>query len=127
MGNLAKDLVYGVRMLQKSPGFTAVAVLTLALGIGANTALYGVASELLKSMAGVPHPEELVDVIGMRTNEEGGYGLLPFADYLDYGATDDVFALSAVKRSLVKATWKTDSALVLAEIVSGNYFDMLGV
>ena len=67
MSHLVKDLVYGVRMLLKSPGFTAVSVLTLALGIGANTALYGVASELLKSMAGVPHPEELVDVIGMRT------------------------------------------------------------
>jgi predicted permease len=127
MGNLAKDLAYGVRMLLKSPGFTAVAVLTLALGIGANTALYGVANELLKSIAGVPHPEELVDVIGMRTGEEGGYGLLPYADYLDYLAADDVFALSAVKGTLVKATWQTDSALVPAEIVSGNYFDMLGV
>jgi predicted permease len=127
MSNLLKDLAYGVRMLLKSPGFTGVSVLTLALGIGANTALYGVASELLKAMAGVPHPEELVDVVGMRTNEEGGYGLLPYADYIDYVALDEVFSLSAVKGTLVKLTWKTDSALVLAEIVSGNYFDMLGV
>src|SRR5262249_31668874 len=127
MSDLVKDLVYGARMLLKSPGFTAIAVLTLALGIGANTALYGVANELLKSIAGVSHPEELIDVVGMRTGEEGGYGLLPYADYFDYGAADDVFALSAVKGTSLKVTWKTDSALVLAEIVSGNYFDMLGV
>jgi predicted permease len=127
MSNLVKDLQYGVRMLLKSPGFTAVAVLTLALGIGANTALYSVANELLKSMPGVPHPEELVDVVGMRTGQEGGYGLLPYADYVDYRAAEEAFVLSAVKRAFVKITWKNDSALVLAEIVSGNYFDMLGV
>jgi predicted permease len=127
MSNLVKDLVYALRMLLKMPGLTAIAVLTLALGIGTNTALYGVANELLKSIAGVPHPEELVDVVGMRTNEEGGYGLLPYADYFDYGAADDVFVLSAVKGTSVKVTWKSDSALVLAEIVSGNYFEMLGV
>jgi len=127
MSSLVKDLAYGVRMLVKNPGFTAVAVLTLALGIGANTALYSIARELLKPIAGVPHPEEIVDVIGRRTSEERGWGLLPFADYDHYRTADDVFVLSAVKSTSIKVTWKDESALVLAEIVSGNYFDMLGV
>ena len=127
MSSFFKDFQHGVRMLRKSPVFTGVAVLTLALGIGVNTALYSVAKELLKSMPGVEHPDELVDVVGMRKGEEGGYGLLPFADYADYAAAQDVFVLSAVKGTFVKMTWKNDSAMVLAELVRGNYFHMLGV
>src|SRR5262245_47886475 len=127
MNHLVKDLRQGVRMLLKSPSFTAVAALTLALGIGANTALYSVANELLKSVPGIPHPEELVDVLGMRKGEERGYGLLPFADYTEYRAAEDVFVLSAVRGTSLKMAWKGESALVLGEIVCGNYFTMLGV
>jgi len=62
MGNFWADAKYGLRVLAKNPGFTVVAVLTLALGIGANTAIFSAVNGLLLHPAGIPHPERLVAV-----------------------------------------------------------------
>ena len=74
MNTLFQDLKFGLRMLAKNPGFTAVAILTLALGIGATTAIFTVVNAVLLRPLPYPHPEELVYV--QETLQS--YGVQPF-------------------------------------------------
>ena len=82
MGTMQQDLKYAIRMLLKSPGFTAVAILTLALGIGANTAIFSVINSVLLS----PLPFHDSDRLVQLWETEGAPGTYPFAgaDYLDW-------------------------------------------
>ena len=69
MSNILQDLRYGFRMLLKSPGFTALAVLALALGIGANTAVFSVASAFLRKPVSFPNLDRLVMVLSLPAQE----------------------------------------------------------
>ncbi|MGH9842796.1 MAG: hypothetical protein ACREEM_28985 [Blastocatellia bacterium] len=91
MNALWQDLRYGARMLWKQPGFTLIAVVTLALGIGANTTIFSVLDALLlKPLPGIAAQERLVQ-IGMTTNGQG-FNSVSFPDYRDYLAQNSTFA-----------------------------------
>ena len=129
MHNLFQDFRYAVRMLAKSPGFTAIAIVTLALGIGANTAIFSVVNAALLRPMPVERPEELASVY---TSDFSGppYGASSYPDYLDFRDKTDVFsgvaAYSLQMMSMNTGGGET-SRRVFGEIVTGNYFDVLGV
>jgi predicted permease len=126
MDGLFQDLRYGVRMLLRSPGFTAVAVLALALGIGANAAIFSLINTvLLRPLPAVPDPDRLVATIV--TSGAGSYNNLSYPDYLDYRERNDVFS-GMLGHSLISVALGHggQNDLLWGEIVTGDYFSVLG-
>ena len=141
MSTLLHDLRYGLRMLAKNPGFTAVAVLTLALGIGANTAIFTVINSVLLSTLPVKDPRQLVvltdpDSHGMSVgSEDGDRDLLTYPEFQELGERNQVFsgilaADSSVPRLVVAVEGSEQSgegSPAYVGMVSGSYFSVLGV
>ncbi len=92
MGTLLQDLRYGLRMLAKSPGFTAIAVLTLALGIGANTALFSVVNGVLLNPLPYPHPDRLFALYSRVANFHESS--ISYPNFLDWQRDNRSFAQS---------------------------------
>ena len=135
METLWHDVRYGLRMLAKSPGFTAIAVLTLALGIGANTGVFSVLRQVLLQRLPVPHPEQLVLLyapgvrFGHVSSDEGdGSESFSYPMYKDLRDQNTVFAGLAAKANFpVSIAFRGQTERADAEIVSGNYFETLRV
>ena len=87
---LWQDVRFGLRMLRKSPAFTAIAVLTLALGIGANTAIFSLADAFLFRPLAVKDADRLT-VVAMQTGKETGLDQLSYPDFLDYKQQSTAF------------------------------------
>jgi predicted permease len=121
-----QDLRYGARMLLKNPGFSAVIVLTLALGIGANTALFSVVNGVLLNPLPYPQPEQLITLHQSKPNF--ATGAIPYPNFLDWRQENQTFAAMAISRgasfSLLGAG---DAEQVTGRRVSANFFSVLGV
>jgi predicted permease len=137
MNRLVQDLRYAIRQLRKSPGFTAVAVLTLALGIGANTAIFTVVNALLLKMLPVRKPQQLV-VVGDPTLANTRSDGTPRTEIFSYPLYKELRDGNAVFSGLLAAA--SDNRVevdagqgaisdekVRGRMVSGNYFTVLGL
>ena len=121
------DVLYALRWLGRSPGFTAVAILSLAIGIGFNTVLFSVVDALLLRPLPVSAPDRLVDVY---TQGEDGdrYATSSYPDYVDFRDRNAVFSgLIGYSPSIVAVKTGDRSRMALGEVVTGNYFQVLGV
>jgi predicted permease len=127
MGTLIQDLCFGLRILRKSPGFTAVAVLTLALGIGANTAVFSLVDTFLLRVLPVKDPQQLVFI--RATLPKGGtQGDFPYATFEALRDRNNSFSgMFAWDGSRVNAVLDGQAELIDGDFVSGNYWDVLGV
>jgi predicted permease len=127
MGALMQDVRFAVRMLRKSPGFTTVAILTLALGIGANTAIFSIVKAvILQPLSGVAHSDKIVSV-GIRqvTGDVFPASYPVYRELRDKNDVTQALAADCPINFAVKIGNETKQTQ--GEIVTGNYFDALGV
>src|SRR5579863_5308276 len=123
---LVQDLRFGMRMLVKSPGFAAVAILTLALGIGANTALFSVVNGVLFNPLPYPHPEQLVWLAESKPNF--ATGSISFPNFRDWQKDNHTFSGMAVYRSYnFNILGLGDAEQVHARFITSDFFSVLGV
>ncbi|HXD34175.1 MAG TPA: ABC transporter permease [Pyrinomonadaceae bacterium] len=121
------DLRYGVRMLRKRPGFTLVAVLTLALGIGANAAIFSLTDQVLLQSLPVKQPQQLVAIttIDQKADSNNSFSYPMYQDLRDKNEVfSGVIARGGAQMSI---SYEGRNDRVRGEMVSGNYFDVLGV
>jgi predicted permease len=134
IAGLTQDLRYALRQLGKAPGFAAVAIVTLALGIGANTAIFSLLDQALLRSLPVKDADRLVILqsagsfnghTSSRTDENFYFSYPMYRDLRDHNS---VFSgLIATDWAEVGVQWRNQPELVPAELVTGNYFDVLGV
>jgi predicted permease len=127
LDNFLSDVRYALRWLRRSPGFAAVAVLSLGLGIGFTTAIFAVVDALLLRPLPVTAPDRLVDVY---TNGSDGdtYSTSSYPDYLDLAAGNEVFSgIAGYSPMFAAVNAGGRSRLTMGEVVTANYFQVLGV
>ena len=129
-GTAIGDFKYALRTLRRSPGYVAVAALTLALGIGANTAIFSLLDQILLRLLPVKHPQQLV-LLTMRGHHYGsnwGGNAISHPMFRDFQAHNEVFSGTFCRfPDPVSLTFGAQSERVNAELVSGTYFSVLGV
>lgn len=121
-----QDLRYGIRMMAKRPGFTLIAALTLALGIGANTAIFSAVNAVLLKPLPFPESEQLIDLA--ETFKPNGFGSVSVPTLEDWKNQNTVFAgISAYQGSSFNLEGGDTPQRIPGLNVGANYFDVLGV
>jgi len=127
LNSLLQDLRHSFRMLHKNPGFTLIAVLTLALGIGANTAIFSVVNSFALRPLPVKDPSRLV-VVAQQSQDSSFLGSLSYPDLLDYRAKSDAFSeMAGFSIDFAGLSTGASARRIVVGYVTGNYFSMLGV
>jgi predicted permease len=133
IADLLQDLRYGARMLLKRPGGAAIVVLSMALGIGANSTIFSFVNELLLRPPAVERPEELLEVLNhnaRRGSSFDSFSGLSYPEYEFYRDNNHVFSETLAwtgDPSLISWSRKGEGEIIQGEYVSGNFFSCLGV
>lgn len=128
MGKLWQNVQYGLRIFGKNPGFTAIAIITLALGIGANTAIFSVVYSALLRPLPYRQPEKLVTLSELRRQSADDSNSASYPDFLDWKRTAKSFqSLAGFSGETFTLGGRTDPENVFATRVSPNFFATLGV
>jgi len=126
MATLIQDIRYAIRMLVKNPGFAIVAVLTLTLGIGANTALFSVVNGVLLNPLPYPQPDQLVTLHESKPNFETG--AIPYLNFVDWQNENHTFSSMAISRGYAfSLTGMGEAERLQGDWVSASFFQTLGV
>jgi putative ABC transport system permease protein len=126
MRNFIQDLRYGIRMMAKRPGFTLIAALTLALGIGANTAIFSAVNAVLLTPLPFPESHQLVDL--SETFKPNGFGSVSVPNFEDWKNQNTVFAgISPYSFTSFNLEGRDTPQRIPGINVGANYFDVLGV
>ena len=126
MGTLLEDVRYGLRMLRKNPGFTTIALLTLALGIGANTAVFSIVNGVLFNPLPFPNSDKLVMLFESKPNFKEGS--ISYPNFLDWQRDNHVFtSIAAYRPDSFSLTGSGEAEQVRGEMVSTEFFSILGV
>jgi putative ABC transport system permease protein len=129
MDVLWKNFVYSARMLWKKPSLTAVAIIAIGLGIGANTAIFSVVNTVLLQPLPYPEPKQLVMISAEQRNQAlDGRGTFSIPDFLDVQKSSTTLAnVATVQRSGTMSTDGNEPERLIGAAVSADYFDVLGV
>lgn len=127
MQTILQNLRYSLRRLRKSPGFAFIAILSLALGIGANTAIFSLVNTVLLRPLPVEQPERLVNVY-TNLNKGREDSIFSYPNYRDVRDRNDVFTGFMIYRiAPMSLSHQGNNERIWSYLVSGNYFDVLGV
>ncbi|MFY9609330.1 MAG: ABC transporter permease [Blastocatellia bacterium] len=128
METFLQDLRYGTRMLLKQPGFTVIAVMALALGIGANTAIFSVVNAVLLKPLPFPEPDRLMRVYESRIDRGGSRSSVSYPNFADWRNQNHVFEhMSSYHNSDFILTGDGEPARIQGAVVNADLFPLLGV
>ena len=122
---ILQDIRTAVRSLTRTPGFTVVALLTLAIGIGSTTAIFSVVDGILLRPLPYPDPQAIVSV--SRQSASGAAGSFSAADYLDYRSTKSFAAFAGYRQQIVDLTGPTEPLRLTAMETTSALFDVFGL